>query len=125
MPYKEDIECIEEEKKKLLKLKRQEYDLSDIEYVFSKLDDKCHHSEISNGSRVFSNRQVKLVRFIYQKGTEQDIQLLKSCRFKISSIKRYIQAKQVASRHKDPVFKLAKVMEQGRKKGSFIKNKRH
>jgi len=125
MSTPKDIEPIEEEKKKLLKLKRQEYKLKDLELVFEKLDNGENHQQISNLSEAFSTRQVKLVRFVYQKGTNQDIELLKSCQFKISSIKRYIQAKQLASRYKDPVFKLAKIMEQGRKKGSLTKEKRH
>jgi len=115
-----DVEQVEQVKNKLLKLKTKEYELKDIEFVFDKLNNKCNHHEISESLHSISTRQIKLIRFIYNKGTKQDIQLLKSCQFKISSIKRYIQARQVANRHKDPLYKLNKIMEQGKKKGSLI-----
>lgn len=121
MSYR-DIESIDDAKKKLLKLNKQEYQINDIEFVLSQLNNNLSHKEISKLTDCFSTRQIKLIRVIYRKGTEQDMHLLKTCRYKISSIKRYVQAKPLASRHRDPKFKLASIMERGKIKGSLTGN---
>ena len=119
-----DIEDIQFAKNKLLKTKKNEYTLEDIELVFKELEKGTHHKTISEMLNKFSTRQIKLIRLIWKKGTKQDIELLKSCEFKVSSIKRYMRAKQKAQKHENPIYKLNQIMEQGMRKGSLTQRKK-
>lgn len=88
-----DIESKEKIESQLLPLKVKYYNKEDILYVLKRLEENAHPQEIASEQEIFSARQIKMIRFIDKKGTEQEKEILFSGEYYISRIKKYIQEK--------------------------------
>lgn len=77
----------------LLPLKKQYYNKENILYVLKRIDENAHPQVIASEQEIFSARQIKMIRFIDKKGTDQEKEILFSGKYYISRIKKYIQEK--------------------------------
>lgn len=88
-----NIESKEQIEKNLLPLKKQYYNKENILYILKRIGENAHPQIIASEQKIFSARQIKMIRFIDKKGTEQEKEILFSGKYYISRIKKYIQEK--------------------------------
>ena len=86
-----DIEPIWKVKKQLLIEKSLKINKSDIIEIFECLQNTDWHPQKIAESSIFSARQIKKLRYIQKHATDREFKLLLECKYKISSIEKYIK----------------------------------